>query len=1021
MDRKLLYNYFNLVLFSLFTAFTATAQHTKQLYGMAQHGGYENKGVIFHYTPEIQEFHNDFSFGEIVHGKVPKSDVVDGGNGKVYGTTTLGGSNNAGVIYEWDIATNTFTEPYSFEAANGTDARGALVLYDGKFYGMTNKGGTSDGGVLFEWDPVTNIYTKKIDFNTDNGYNPIGTLTVYGGLFYGVASNGGTNNAGTLFTWDPATNVFTKKHDFSTVNGSQPIAKLAEYNSRLYGMTNAGGANGFGTIYEWNPATDTFTKKKDFTGTDGSTPNGHLTLYNNKFYGVTTLGGINAGGVIFEWNPATNTYTKKKDLGGTYVYTNFHTTKPLGSLTLNDNVFYCITSAASDGNAICRGSIFTWDPATNLIEEKATNNPVCTPVPFEGYTPIGASYSNLLVVGDYIYGTGSQYGAANAGLVFEFNTVDEIITKSVHFGATNGSYPQGSLTQLGNKLYGMTYSGGYHNQGLIFEWDMESQQFTQKVAFDGTTGSFGGGGLTYNSNKFYGLNYYGKAFAPGLLGYENREYTTLFEWDPVTNDYTPKADLQGPRMLVNHEGTADMYTLGITGIVKYTAGEDSVELLQSFDGTNGTLNAFQNSPTANSVTYYNGKYYGMTAFGGVSSFMGVIFEWDPDTNIITKKFEFTSETGEYPTGNLTLVDDVFYGLTSAGGTYGFGSLFKWDPLTNDFEVKVQLSSIDPGDGGSWEYVIHPYGTLTYCDGKLYGLSHGNDNGTCSIVGALFEYDIETEAITHIETLTCMSSPNLGGNPKFTQLTLVTPNELAILGETPQSLTACSGEENILEFELTDADDDIQAFTITSSNAALLPSQNILITGEGDVYTLAYTPLEGQTGSTIINVTANDGFGGVVSFTYTLDVVQPSTLVVVSNAALTAQQPGAQYQWINCTTGLPVTGATQQVFIAQALGSYAVIITLSNCIVTSECYDVTSLSNEAFTALDAMIIMNNQTGELNVIANADINAITIYNSIGQMVAGSAESNTINVSGLQSGVYFAIIQSDNTTWRKKFVKQ
>ena len=66
------------------------AQHTAQLYGLTQKGGTGNVGTIFHYTPEDHTFHHDFSFDEVVHGKVSKSDVTDGGNGKVYGTTTLG-------------------------------------------------------------------------------------------------------------------------------------------------------------------------------------------------------------------------------------------------------------------------------------------------------------------------------------------------------------------------------------------------------------------------------------------------------------------------------------------------------------------------------------------------------------------------------------------------------------------------------------------------------------------------------------------------------------------------------------------------------------------------------------------------------------------------------------------------------------------------------------------------------------------------------------------------------------------
>lgn len=1015
------------LLMLIFIASKATAQHTAQLYGMAQKGGASDKGVIFHYTPSDHTFHNDFSFGEVVHGKVPKSDVTDGGNGIVYGTTTLGGDNNAGVIYKWDLNTNTYTEPYSFEAANGTDARGALVLYNGKYYGMANKGGTSDGGVIFEWDPVTNVYTKKIDFDTNKGYNPTGTLMLYGDVFYGVATNGGTANAGTLFTWNPATGVFTKKHDFDIVNGSQPIAKLVEYNSKLYGMANAGGTSGNGIIYEWNPATDTFTKKKDFTGTDGANPNGFLTLYNNKFYGVTTLGGTAAGGVIFEWNPATNAYIKKKDLGsGTYSGTNFQTTKPLGSLTLKDNIFYCITSAAPEGNGVCKGSVFTWNPATNATAEVTANYPVCVPAYTTYVTEVAMPYGNMVLINNKLYGTGSAYGSANAGVVFEFDTATNTHTRSVHFGASNGSFPIGSLTQLGNKLYGMAYSGDYDHHGNIFEWDMATQQLAVKVRFNSAeTGWYGGGGLTYINNKFYGKTHYVYNSGSGPI----LTAGGIFEWDPVTNIYSHKTNgAYGPATFVNQSNSADMYTLGwgITSqrgaVLKYTAGDESVTIMQELnnDGSQGGLETIQDHPAANSLAYYNGRYYGMTVSNGNGFFKGGIFEWDPATNAITLKHTFTDAEGTYPTGSLTLAGNKFYGLTSAGGETGFGSLFEWDPTTNAFNVKIMLGAIDLGNGGSWVYNIIPLGSMTLYNNKLYGLCHGQGQGP--VKGSLFEYDIAAQAITDIKSLTGTNGLYPGANPQFTKLTLVIPNEVAVTGPLPQSIASCAGETASLPFELTDADNDVQQFTITSSTPSLLPAENISITHTGNNYVLTYTPLTGQAGVSAVTVTANDGFGGTVSFTIAVTIVtQPGTQVVVSNAALTAQQPGAQYQWTDCATGMAVPGATQQVFIAQATGSYAVTVSLGNCTATSDCYAVTALGNKGFEDNATLVFVNSQTEELEVVTTHIVKEIQVYNALGQQVGMASGVSKISILPFEAGVYFALINTENGLIRKKFIKQ
>ncbi|MBK7031013.1 MAG: hypothetical protein IPH45_18215 [Bacteroidales bacterium] len=68
---------------------------------------------------------------------------------------------------------------------------------------------------------------------------------------------------------------------------------------------------------------------------------------------------------------------------------------------------------------------------------------------------------------------------------------------------------------------------------------------------------------------------------------------------------------------------------------------------------------------------------------------GVIFEWDPATNIYSKKIEFTDDgiDGCEPYGSLTLHNGKFYGMTSAGGNFGEGIIFEWGPDSNIFTRK----------------------------------------------------------------------------------------------------------------------------------------------------------------------------------------------------------------------------------------------------------------------------------------------------------------------------------------------
>jgi uncharacterized repeat protein (TIGR03803 family) len=137
-----------------------------------------------------------------------------------------------------------------------------------------------------------------------------------------------------------------------------------------------------------------------------------------------------------------------------------------------------------------------------------------------------------------------------------------------------------------------------------------------------------------------------------------------------------------------------------------------------------------------SLTLRDGKFYGMTSRGGAND-LGVIFEWDPITNIYSKKIDFNGiENGSGPEGSLTLYGNKFYGMTSFGGTSDVGVLFEWDPVTNGFIKKFEF---DFTNGGI------PYGCLTLCGSKFYGMtSIGGLIGS----GNIFEWDPFSNSYTH---------------------------------------------------------------------------------------------------------------------------------------------------------------------------------------------------------------------------------------------------------------------------------
>ncbi|MCC6725296.1 MAG: T9SS type A sorting domain-containing protein [Saprospiraceae bacterium] len=151
------------------------------------------------------------------------------------------------------------------------------------------------------------------------------------------------------------------------------------------------------------------------------------------------------------------------------------------------------------------------------------------------------------------------------------------------------------------------------------------------------------------------------------------------------------------------------------------AGAGSYKVLHDFDSSNG---GYPNG----SLVEYGGKFYGMSQGG--SSFAGVIFEFDPaGAGTYTVLHEFDLTTGGSPSGSLLVSGGKLYGTTSYGGSLGAGVVFEYDPAgAGTYTV---LHEFDGTTGG------YPFGSLIESGGKFYGMGQ---SGGSSGAGMFFEYD-----------------------------------------------------------------------------------------------------------------------------------------------------------------------------------------------------------------------------------------------------------------------------------------
>ena len=245
------------------------------------------------------------------------SNLVQGRDGLLYGTTVYGGVNNAGAIFKIDTSGN-ITLLHSCNSSTGWYPWGGLVLGpDGNFYGTTSTGGAGSFGVIFKITP-TGTYTVLHNFTyypTGGGYPYGGLVLAEDGSFYGVTDFGGAGEGGVLYRITSA-GQFTVIYSYDyTVSSNAQVAPVQGANGNFYVVSIEGGANGFGSVTEVSPR-GALVNAFSFDGeTEGKYPVGSVAQgFDGDFYGSTDQAGAVPGGVLFKVD-ANLDYTVLEDFG----------------------------------------------------------------------------------------------------------------------------------------------------------------------------------------------------------------------------------------------------------------------------------------------------------------------------------------------------------------------------------------------------------------------------------------------------------------------------------------------------------------------------------------------------------------------------------------------------------------------------------------------------------------------------------------------------------------------------------
>jgi hypothetical protein len=327
-----------------------------------------------------------------------------GSDGKLYGSTYLGGTSNYGAVYTYDFAKCSefviHNSAYGVEGGSAGQYANVNELSDGKIYFLETYGGASLLGALYRMDKSGDNRELLHTFTYASGTHPTYTAAAatqvtdhglsaayhydgaypYGfvvegadGKIYGSTYAGGPLNLGTWYrcnkdgsgyevlrfgsnalkTYKTGTNA-----DVSAYHLYTPWGNVAQDQAgKIYLTGYYGGAGNYGGVARMDPDGSNYQLLVSGSAANGTYPYRGALIIDDKVYGTfRTNGGGNAVGVVYGMNLDGTAYTKLKTFD--YPYTDG--ADPCAGLSYDGTHLFSTTLTNGGSGAV--GTIFKIKP-----------------------------------------------------------------------------------------------------------------------------------------------------------------------------------------------------------------------------------------------------------------------------------------------------------------------------------------------------------------------------------------------------------------------------------------------------------------------------------------------------------------------------------------------------------------------------------------------------------------------------------------------------------------------------------
>lgn len=757
-------------------------------------------GSVVSMLPDGTDVQRLFTFSD-TNGKLPYGELLEGQDGRLYGTASFhGGNSPSGIVFSLNKNGSDYTMLSQFNGSNGnTPVHGLAQTSNGQLYGTTFSGGTGTGGTLFSLNPDGSDFVTLRNFDPATGANPyFGKLLFYnpnGRQPQSIAIDSVmtvTYGTGTVTLNATASSglpvlYYSSDPTIASVNGNAlTILKIGKVtitavqpgNYDYLAATPAALSltiNKADQVITFNPIPSKTLEDADFELQAFSSAHLWLT-YTSSDTTVVKLEGktvklVGAGTATITASQAGNQFYNAP----ASISQDLLVEEPIGGqerlmITMyqgSANGWGSVVKLNPDGSNVnvmpFGGDAEGTYPTATLVyydgaffgttQQGGRNNlgtiyrinadgsEFYTLYHFDGVNTGQNPWAKLMVASDgYLYGTTVHGGVHGAGTVFRIYPDGTNFLKLFDFSGSNGTYPYGELLEgQDGLLYGTTYSGN-NSYGTIFQLAKDGSGFATLHNFNLNQGAYPYAGLVQDaSGRLYGTTYFGNG---------GGNYSTVYSINPDGTGYTVLANLNGS----NGNYAFSKLIIGQDGLLYGTTHSGGTYNTGTIfrigrDGSNfAMLYSFGSNTTDSRHPGYgqlfqaaDGKLYGTTLHGG-SEGVGTLYSFDPITFHFTQILSFTSQNGFYPyQGVITGPDGYLYGSANSGGTGNAGVVYKVALNGSGYQkLKEFRNNIDNGR--------YPLSGLEQANGEYFGTTI---NGGINDRGVIYKLNRYGKGLTKV--------------------------------------------------------------------------------------------------------------------------------------------------------------------------------------------------------------------------------------------------------------------------------